>query len=126
VLGGYSYQDATITRTQSAAVRAGARLSQVPQHSVSLWNRYDVLERLGAGVGIVHRGEVFATTDNLVRLPRFTRVDAALFLDLGRYVRGQVNVENLFDERYYASAHNNNNITPGSPRALRVALTTRF
>jgi catecholate siderophore receptor len=38
----------------------------------------------------------------------------------------QVNVENLFDEDYYASAHNNTNITPGSPRAIRFALTTRF
>jgi catecholate siderophore receptor len=126
VIGGYAYQDATITRTQSSSVVAGSRLGQVPEHSFSLWNRYDVTRAFGAGVGLVHRGDMFTTTDNLVTLPAFTRVDTAVFLGLGRHLRGQVHVENLFDERYYASAHNNNNITPGSPRALRVALTTTF
>jgi catecholate siderophore receptor len=41
-------------------------------------------------------------------------------------VAAQVNMENMLDAGYYAFSHNNNNITPGSPRALRVALTTRF
>ena len=36
------------------------------------------------------------------------------------------NVENLFDEAYYANAHSNNNIMPGSPRALRVGVTANF
>jgi catecholate siderophore receptor len=35
-------------------------------------------------------------------------------------------VENLLSEDYYAYANGNNNITPGSPRAVRVGLTTRF
>jgi len=65
-------------------------------------------------------------TDNTVVLPAFTRVDAAVFFTPTERLRIQANLENLFDERYYASAHNNNNIAPGSPRALRVALTTRF
>jgi len=38
----------------------------------------------------------------------------------------QVNVENLLDETYWGTAHNDNNITPGSPRAVRATLTTRF
>jgi catecholate siderophore receptor len=37
-----------------------------------------------------------------------------------------VNVENLLDTAYYVNAHSNTNITPGSPRAVRFALTTRF
>jgi catecholate siderophore receptor len=37
-----------------------------------------------------------------------------------------MNVENMFDEQYYPNAHSNTNITPGSPRAVRFALTTRF
>ena len=38
----------------------------------------------------------------------------------------QVNVENLFDTRYYATANGNNNITPGAPRTLRAALDIRY
>jgi catecholate siderophore receptor len=37
-----------------------------------------------------------------------------------------MNIENALNTRYYWSAHNNNNIAPGSPRALRFTLTTEF
>lgn len=50
----------------------------------------------------------------------------ALFFAVNDTVDLQVNVENLLDEDYFASANSNNNITPGSPRAFRVALTSRF
>jgi catecholate siderophore receptor len=126
LVGGYAYQDGAITQTLSAAARAGARLAQVPRHSFSLWNRYDVTRRWGLGAGIIHSGAQFTSTDNAVVLPAFTRVDGALFVRLTAALSAQANVENLCDERYFASSHNNNNITPGSPRALRIALTTRF
>lgn len=38
----------------------------------------------------------------------------------------QLNVENLLDKQYYATAHSDNNITPGSPRAVRLGLTANF
>ena len=69
---------------------------------------------------------MFTSTDNTVTMPAWTRVDGAVFYDLTRAVRLQANLENLTGERYVISAHNNTNITPGSPRALRVTLTTRF
>jgi catecholate siderophore receptor len=126
VLSGYAYQDGKITQTQSATVLAGATLGQVPRHSYSVWNRYDVTPRVGAGLGVIHRGAVFVATDNTVVLPAFTRADAALFVRFSTSLGGQLNVENLFDTRYYASANNNTNITPGSPRAIRLLLTTQF
>jgi len=38
-------------------------------------------------------------------------------------LRAQINVENVFDRRYFITSHSNNNISPGSPRAPRVSLT---
>ena len=125
-IGGYAYQDGTITKTLSANARAGARLAQVPAHTFSLWNRYDVTGRWALGVGIIHNDDMYTSTDNSVLLPAFTRVDGALFVNLTRTLAAQVNIENLFDESYYASSHGNNNIMPGSPRAFRVSLTSRF
>jgi catecholate siderophore receptor len=122
----YAYQDGEITRSLSATAQAGARLAQLPAHSLSVWNKYALTEQWSAGLGLVHRGRIFASTDNEVSLPAFTRIDAALFYALSRRFRVQVNVENLFDTSYYAFAHNNDNITPGSPFALRLGLTTRF
>jgi len=52
--------------------------------------------------------------------------DGAVFVNLTRTLSAQINLENLLDEDYYAFSHNNNNITPGSPRAVRMSLSARF
>lgn len=126
IAGGYAYQDGEITRSISATAQAGATLAQLPAHSVSLWNKYDFTPRLAAAVGVIYRGDVYTSTDNLVVLPNWTRVDAAVYYHLTSTIRAQINVENLLDAQYYPTAHSNTNITPGSPRAVRLALTTRF
>ena len=101
-------------------------LAQLPKHSFSLWNKYDISPRWGVGLGIIHRTEMFTSTDNLVVLPGYVRVDGGLFMTLTPKLRAQINVENLLDEDYYLSAHNNTNITPGQPRAVKLTLSTRF
>jgi catecholate siderophore receptor len=126
IMGGYAYQDAKITRTQSATVKAGATLAQVPTHSASLWNRYDINQQWGVAAGVVYRGAIYPSTDNTVILPGFTRVDAAVYYAWDKQIQLQLNVENLSDKTYYAAAHSNNNITPGSPRALRLGVHVKF
>jgi len=126
LIGGYAYQDGEITQSISSTAQAGAVLAQLPKHSFSLWNKYDVSSRWAVGLGLLYRSEIFTSTDNLVTLPSYTRVDGGLFFNINTRLRAQLNVENLLDETYYASAHSNTNITPGSPRALRVTMTTRF
>jgi catecholate siderophore receptor len=69
---------------------------------------------------------MFAAIDDTVTLPGYVRADAAAFLALSSAVRLQVNVENVLGTRYHANADGNNNITPGSPRAIRVGATARF
>jgi catecholate siderophore receptor len=80
----------------------------------------------GAGLGVVYRDSIYSSTTNAVVLPAFTRVDGALFYALSKQYRLQLNVENLFDRKYYASANSDFNITPGSPRAVRVSLNAKF
>lgn len=126
VVGGYAYQSGEIKTTQSATVIAGARLAQLPRHTVSLWNRYDLSAKWGVGLGAIYRDEIYAASDNTVKVPSFVRFDAAFFRRLSKNVRAQLNVENVFDKNYYSTAHSNTNITPGSPRAFRVSITTGF
>jgi catecholate siderophore receptor len=126
IMGGYAYQDAKITRTLNATAKAGAILAQVPTHSASLWNRYDVNSQWGFAAGVVYRSAIYPSTDNTVKLPGFTRIDAALFYAWDKNIQVQLNVENLADKNYYASAHNNNNITPGSPRALKLGVSFKY
>jgi catecholate siderophore receptor len=125
IQGGYAWQDGYLKRSMGDAL-AGLKLAQLPEHVVSLWNRYDFTQAWGVGLGVIHQDDMYAAADNLVTLPGFTRVDAGVFWTPGERLRVQLNVENLLDERYYPNAHNNNNITPGSPLAVRVGMTASF
>jgi catecholate siderophore receptor len=69
---------------------------------------------------------MYAAVDNTVRLPGYTRVDAAGFVKLTPQLRLQLNVENLFDKAYFINADSNTNISPGFPRTARVGLTATF
>ncbi|WP_293676216.1 TonB-dependent siderophore receptor [uncultured Phenylobacterium sp.] len=125
VAGGYAWQDAEITRTTSAAP-AGRKVPLVPERTFSLWNKYELTSTFGVGLGVIHQTKMFASISNAVTLPGFTRVDAGAFVNLSNGWRAQVNVENLFDRRYFPTSHGDHNILPGSPRAVRVALHSRF
>jgi len=126
VFGGYAFQNGEITKSLSASALAGATLPQVPEHMFSLWNRYDFTKNWGVGLGAVYRSKMYAATDNLVSLPGFLRFDAAVYYTVNDNVQLQVNVENLFDKEYYASANSNTNITPGSPIAANANIRLRF
>jgi catecholate siderophore receptor len=125
VAGGYSYQDAFVTSATNSA-KAGAQVPQVPRHTFSLWNNYQILPRLGAALGFLYRTDVYAAIDNTVTLPGYTRVDLAAFFALSRSLRVQANVENLLDKTYYVNADNNTNISPGFRRAIRLGLNASF
>jgi catecholate siderophore receptor len=125
IVGGFARQQSRITST-TAAAPSGATVPLVPGSTLSLWNKYQATSAVGFGLGLVHQSDMYATINNLVSLPAFTRVDGGIFLGLGAHLRAQLNLENLFNEKYYPLAHNNDNITPGSPRTARLSLTTTF
>ncbi|MSV29648.1 MAG: TonB-dependent siderophore receptor [Bryobacterales bacterium] len=125
IAGGYAHQDAFVT-SATAAARAGAQVALVPHSTFSLWNNYQIFRRIGAGLGVLNRSDMFAAIDNTVILPRYTRADAAVFFSLTERTRLQVNVENVFDRKYYLNADSNTNISPGFPRAFRAGLIVRF
>ena len=127
VTAAYTLQQSVVRQSLSALAPAGATMPHVPRHSLSIWNRWALSQAWSAGLGLQARGAVFTSTDDTVRLPGYARLDAALFYaPTDANWRVQLNVENLLDRRYYAFAHSNNNITPGSPRDVRVGVHLRF
>lgn len=126
VMGGYAFQDGELTSKQSSTILKGAALAELPKHSFSMWNRYDFSPTWGAAFGVIHRSSMFAALDNTVRVEDFTRVDAAIFARIDKRLRFQLNIENLLNTRYIAAVHNNNNLTPGSPIAVRASLIANF
>ena len=69
---------------------------------------------------------MYAAVDDTVLLPGYSRADVAVYYSLTERWRLQANLQNLLNRKYYANADNNNNISPGSGRGIRVGLTTRF
>jgi len=130
--GGYTYQDAEITKTQgtgSSQITSGTLLGHVPKHTFSLWNKYEFNETWSAALGIISRSDMYAatpTSSTAVNLPGYARLDAAVFANINKQTKLQLNIENILDKTYYQSAHNNNNIMYGYPLTARATLTYTF
>jgi len=135
VYGGYSYADARVTRpfnsnttaTTASLVPAGRKVGLVPEHTFSLWNRFDLGNRWGSGIGVIYQGASYTSFLNTVRLPSFTRADAALYYDFpGNRTRLALNVENIFNRKYWPTADGDNNISVGAPLNARLTLSMKF
>jgi catecholate siderophore receptor len=126
VFAGYANLDAEITKTTSSAPE-GRKVGLVPEQMASLWNRFELNRSWGAGLGVIHQSSSYTSFTNTVKLPAFTRVDAALYYTFADgATRLALNVENLFDEEYFPTAHSDNNISPGAPVNAKLTLSTKF
>ena len=132
---GYAYTDARLgsnTNSSTSLTPApptflkGNRVQLVPLNQVSLWNKYQIDPMWSAGLGIIYFSDSFAASDDFVKLPGFVRVDAAVYAKIDANWSAQLNVENIFNQGYWASADGNNNISPGQGRTFRLSARARF
>jgi catecholate siderophore receptor len=122
----YAYTDARITSATSATVVPGNRVQLVPYNQFAWWNKYQINPVFAAALGVIYFSDSFASSDDTVRLPGFVRFDAGLFATINENWRAQLNVENIFNKGYWASADGNNNISPGQGRTFRLKAIYRF
>ena len=122
----YAYTDARVTRGDNT-IRTGSRVPNVPRHGANvLLVAGDA--RMSAGAGLAYVGERFgdvaASSD--FRLPGYTtaRLIAAYAPD--KRWRIALNVDNLFDRRYYASSYSRLWVMPGSTRTATATLSYRY
>jgi iron complex outermembrane receptor protein len=123
-LGSYSYTDAVVTRDPQFE---GTRLANVPRNSGSFWGRYQLGEVWAVGGGGFFQGQRQGDQANSFQLPGYVRFDAMVSRDFrAAGLRGvvQLNVENLFDRRYYTGSHQfvQDWIQLGSPRTALLTL----
>jgi iron complex outermembrane receptor protein len=100
----------------------GKRFFGIPRHGGSLWVSYrpaGALRRLKLGVGVIARTWREGDNANDYRLPGFSRWSLLAAYDLpvadGR-LSLQLNVDNLFNTRYFESLNGTHNVMPGAPR----------
>jgi catecholate siderophore receptor len=123
---GYAYTNARIANDLSATIVAGNIVQLVPLHQFSWWNKYQFTTQWAASLGMIYFSDSYASSDDTVKLPAFVRFDAGLFYTINETWRAQLNVENIFNKGYWASADGNNNISPGQPRTFRLSAVAKF
>ncbi|MCH9842006.1 MAG: TonB-dependent receptor, partial [Betaproteobacteria bacterium] len=107
----------------------GSELGETPDHTYSLWNKYEVNSAWSLALGVVGRSSMYAAIPKIgdsTLLPGYTRFDAAVFAKLSENTDLQMNIENLTNKEYAINAHNNNNIVPGAPLSARATLNYSF
>ncbi len=95
----------------------GNRVQLVPYNQVSLWNKYQINPMWAAAVGVIYFGDSTRprTTPSGCRA---SCASAAVYLKINEQWRAQLNVENIFNKGYWASADGNSNISPGASRTF--------
>ncbi len=131
VYAGYAHMDARVVKATggsatTAPVPAGTRVPLVPRNAATWWNKVELGGGWSYGLGLVHQAGVYASTTNAVTLPAFTRADAAVYFKVGTQGRLALNVENLFDRHYTATAGSDYNLIVGTPRRVQLTFSTRF
>lgn len=109
VFGGYSYLNAITTDAGPAAApgSSGLPMVMVPKHNLTLWTDYEVMPKLTLGAGMTLSSLTYASVSSTVRkwTPGYARFDAMATYRVSRTVDLQLNVQNIFDKKYYASAY---------------------
>ena len=126
----YAFTDAVVTRGDNTII-AGSRFPNVPRHSASVLLTPRL--RLGSGVamlggGVSYVGERMgdvAASSGFV-LPGYVTARLVASWAPSRQLQFALNVDNLFDKRYYASSYSTVWVTPGAERNVRLNLRYRF
>ena len=122
---GYASLDGEVKRANGGG-NEGNATRQTPENMFSIWNSFQVNNKLTLGLGVIFQDSFFIREDNSAKVPDFTRVDAAVYYEFNDRMKLQLNIENLLDEKYFPDAHSNNNITTGEPFNARLSLKYDF
>lgn len=104
----------------------GLRPRELPENMFSIWNNFQVTDKLGLGLGLSYQDDSFINNSNSATLPSYTRIDAAAFYDVSNRLRIQLNVENLTDELYFPNSHSTHQATVGAPLNARMTVNWLF
>ncbi|WP_342244167.1 TonB-dependent siderophore receptor [Pseudomonas sp. OTU5201] len=125
VIGAYAYIDAEITKDN--VLPEGSRLLGVPEHSGSLLAVYEFqggnLRGSDVGAAFNYVGDRSGQAGSQFELPAYTTFDLLAHYKASERVSLGVNLNNLFDRKYYERSYNSVWVMPGEPRNLNFNLT---
>lgn len=130
MIGSYGYTDARVTEDPTYA---GKQLQNVAMNTASLYLVYDLGTvfpgQLRLGGGARYLGDRPGDASNTFVLPSYVLADIFATYETKHQalpVIYQLNVKNLFDTVYYASAQNNLGVAIGDARRVSLSATVKF
>lgn len=126
VIGTFAYIDAEVTKGEKA-IPAGSRILGVAKRSGSLLGVYEfqdgALRGSDLGAAFTYVGDRSGEAGTNFELPAYHTVDLLAHYKATENVTVGLNLNNLFDEKYFERSYSNYWINPGEPRNLTVSLT---
>ena len=126
VIGALAYIDAEVTEGDNV-IPTGSRILGVAKRSGSVLGVYEFQEgRLrGSDVGaaFTYVGDRSGESGSDFELPAYHTVDVLAHYKASDTVTVGLNLNNLFDEKYFERSYSNYWVNPGEPRNFTVSLT---
>jgi len=126
VIGAFAYIDAEVTKGDKATP-AGSRILGVAKRSGSLLGVYEFQDGLlrgsDLGAAFTYVGDRSGEAGTSFELPAYHTVDLLAHYKASDNVTVGLNLNNLFDEKYYERSYSNYWVMPGEPRNFTVSLT---
>lgn len=126
LIGAFAYIDAEVTKGDKA-IPTGSRILGVAKRSGSLLGVYEfqegALRGSDVGAAFTYVGDRSGEAGSHFKLPAYHTVDLLAHYKASDNVTVGLNLNNLFDEKYYERSYSNYWVTPGEPRNVTVSLT---
>jgi catecholate siderophore receptor len=124
VFTGYTFLDTEILKDTNTD-NIGNEISNVPQHSATLWTTYDFLEKWQVGGGPTYVGSRFSNNANANRVPGFVRWDSTIAYQITRNIQLRFNAMNLTNKLYFDSISGSKAV-PAAGRTFIASASFRF
>lgn len=120
VFAGYTHLKSEIIKTTTAN-QLGKELINTPNNAFSIWTTYDVTQKWTVGGGAFYVDSTWANATNEALVPSYWRFDLMTSYKITNNITAQLNIYNLTNEYYYASAYSGWAVPgPGRSAALTV------
>ena len=124
----YTFQDSEVVNAEGDdEVQEGYELPRTPEHSFSVWSRYDFSNKLAAGLGAQYIGERFNSSDpgGREKADSYMVWDMMISYQINDQWALQLNGSNLTDEEY-ADQLGGGHFIPGEGRAITLSTSFTF
>ncbi len=126
VIGAFAWIDAEVTKGDTT-IPTGSRILGVAKRSGSLLSVYEfqngALKGSDLGAAFTYVGDRSGEAGSSFELPAYHTVDLLAHYKASDNVTVGLNLNNLFDEKYYERSYSNYWVAPGEPRNLTVSLS---